>query len=73
MGVPEETGKVATSIVEGLKTSPSCLAAIILAAMFALLTFYALQRDADRRSKTVDTLLAHCVFPGPDKPVRGDE
>lgn len=62
-GPVEEAGKVATSAVEALKTNPSCLAAIMLAALFAGLTFYALQRDADRRAKTTDILLERCYAP----------
>lgn len=58
--VPEEAGKVATSAIDALKNNPACLAAIILAALFACLTFFALQRDADRRAKTTDLLLERC-------------
>lgn len=57
----EEAGKVATSAIDAMKGNPSCLAAIILAALFALLTFYAMQRDADRKAKTVDILLTKCI------------
>lgn len=61
MGAGEEAGKVATSAIEALKGQPSCLAAILLAALFALLTFYGLQKDADRRARTVDVLLTKCI------------
>lgn len=61
MGVPEEAGKVATSAIDAFKNNPACLAAILLAAVFAILTFFALQKDAERRSKTVDTLLERCM------------
>lgn len=57
----EDAGKVASDTVAAFKGSPSCLAAILLAAIFAFLTFYALQRDADRRAHTVDILLSKCV------------
>lgn len=62
MTIPEEAGKVATSTVEALKTNPSCLAAIILAGIFAVLTFFAMQRDADRRARTTDLLLQRCFY-----------
>lgn len=59
--LPEEVGKVTTSAIDAMKGSPSCIAAIILAGLFAVLTFYGLQRDADRRAKAVDILLTKCV------------
>lgn len=60
-GPIEESAKVATTVVEGFKNNPACLAAILLAALFAVLTFYAMQRDADRRARTVDIMLTRCV------------
>jgi hypothetical protein len=59
-GLGEEAGNVARTAIEGFKGQPSCLAAIILAGIFAVLTFYAFQRDADRRTKTTDLLLERC-------------
>ncbi len=58
-----EAGKVAGSAVDALRGSPTCLAVIILAAFFGALTFFAYQRDADRRSKTTDVLLERCYAP----------
>lgn len=66
MSIPEEAGKVATSTVDALKGNPSCLAAIMLAGIFAVLTYVAFQRDADRRAKTVDLLLERCYPPSLD-------
>jgi len=60
MGAGEEVGKVASETVAAVKTNPSCLAAILLAAMFAVLTYVAFQRDADRRSRTVEIVLSRC-------------
>ena len=63
MGIPEEAGKVATSAVEGLKNNPSCLAAICLAGLFAVLTFVALQSNERRASEArlqMMQLLAAC-------------
>jgi len=51
---------VVSDLIHALKTNPACLAAILLAAMFAILTYLALQNDADRRAKTVDMVLARC-------------
>jgi hypothetical protein len=63
MSLPEEAGKVATSAIDAFKNNPACLAAIVLAGLFSVLTFVGLQRDADRRSKTVDILMERC-YPG---------
>jgi hypothetical protein len=69
--IPEEAGRVATSAIEGLKTNPSCLAAILLAALFALLTFFALQgeeRRAHDRMMEISKLL-HACYPASAAPV----
>lgn len=63
MPLPEEAGKVASNVVDSFKNNPACLAAVLLAAMFGILTFYAYQRDADRRTHTQDILLERC-YPG---------
>lgn len=59
--VPEEVGKVATVAIGGFRDNPLCLAAVVLAAFFGLLTFWAYQKDADRRAKTADILLDKCI------------
>lgn len=59
-----EAGKAVTAAVEGLKTNPSCLAAILLAALFAGLIYIASQREAERsnaRFQTAMTLLNGCL------------
>jgi hypothetical protein len=68
MGVSEEAGKVATSAVEALRGTPACLAALVLCAMFVTLSYFNNQREADRKAKTVDTIIERC-FPlqGHDK------
>lgn len=63
--MPGDIADVAKTAVEGFKNNPACLAAILLAGAFGVLTFYGLQRDADRRSKTVDLLMERC-FPSAD-------
>lgn len=64
MTIPEHVGKVATSAIDALKVNPSCLAAILLAAIFAVLTFLALQnqveRDTARLAATMQ-LLQSCM------------
>ena len=67
MTIPEQTGKIVTSVTDGLKTNPSCLAAIVLAAFFALLTYIALQREAERsqlRLQSTIDLLNKCIDVG---------
>lgn len=46
--------------VEGLKASPACLAVVVLAALMTGLTFWGLQRDADRRAQAIQTLMDKC-------------
>lgn len=58
MSVPEQVGKVASGTVDALKTNPSCLAAIILAALFAILTYIAMQREAERYNARVETMMS---------------
>lgn len=56
--------EVARETVDGLKRNPSCLAAIILAGVFAFLTYLAMQREAERamvRMTTVTGLLDRCL------------
>lgn len=60
MSFPEEAGKVATSAIDGLKTNPSCLAAILLAAMMAAFTYFALQADAQRTHERAMAMLERC-------------
>ena len=62
MSLPEEAGKVASNAIEAMRTNPSCLAALLLAAMFVVLLYTVNQREADRRAHTVDTMLERC-FP----------
>jgi hypothetical protein len=68
--IPEEAGKVATSAIEGLKTNPACLAAIIMAAIFAAMFFFIGQQNERRsheRMVEVVKLLQVC-FPAGGEP-----
>jgi hypothetical protein len=60
MPVEDSNNRVVNDLISALKTNPACLAAICLAAVFAFLTYFALQADADRRAKTVDLVLSRC-------------
>lgn len=62
MGATEEVGEVTKSIVSSFgPANAACLASIVLAAIFALLTFFALQRDADRRTEMTKVILGRCL------------
>jgi len=61
MSVPEEAGKAVSSVAEALKSNPSCLAAICLAGIFALLTFFALQRADQRNYDARMAILERCI------------
>ena len=62
MGAAEEAGSVARTAIEGFKSSPTCLAAIIFAAMMAVLAYFSMQNeeenDAQIRVRMADLLSA---------------
>lgn len=60
-------GRAAAAIAEGLRGQPACLAAILLAAIFAVLTYFAMQRDADRRTQLMLALMEKCSLTGEAK------
>jgi len=62
MGASEEAGDVAKSIVTSFgPANAACLAAILLSAMFGILTYFALQRDADRRTELTKAIITRCI------------
>lgn len=66
-----ELGKAVASTADAFKTNPSCLAAIILAALFAVLTYIAMQREAERYNARVEammTLINRCMDDAEAKP-----
>lgn len=68
MSIPEQASKVATSAIEGLKTNPSCLAAILLAALFAILVYIGGQREGERAQRRLEVtmeMLNTCVVREP--------
>lgn len=65
---PTGVTEVAKSIVEGLKPNPSCLAAITLAAIFGLLTYYSLVAERHEMHERSMRLIDHC-FPAPREKV----
>jgi len=64
MSIPEQAGKVATSVVDALKTNPSCLAALAVVALYGVLQYFESENQNRRmmdRTKEVGQLLATCL------------
>jgi hypothetical protein len=64
MGAVEEGGKVASSIVEGLKANPSCLAALAVVALYGVLQYFENDHQNQRmieRTKEVGAMLDKCI------------
>lgn len=64
MGAVEEGGKVASSVVEGLKQNPSCLAALAIVALFSVLQYFKEARNDERaqqRTAAIESLLTKCM------------
>jgi len=64
MSIPEQTGKVATSLIDGLKSNPSCLAALAVVALFAVIQYFDNRQQNDRmiaRTQEVGKLLDKCL------------
>lgn len=53
-----ELGKAVSGTVDAMRHNPSCLAAIILAGIFAFLTFLAFQREAERQNQRMQAAIA---------------
>jgi hypothetical protein len=58
MGVVEEGGKVAGSVIEGLKSNPSCLAALAVLAIIAVLHYFSAEREAMRQARRFDAVVS---------------
>jgi len=73
-GPVEEAGKVATGIIDGLKSQPAVLALSLAQIAMLLFIFYALSKGAEFRDsmlksqfeyqRHVTELLSRCVVPG---------
>lgn len=50
-------GEAVRSTADAMRGNPSCLAAIILAGLFAVLTYFALQREAERSEQRIEATL----------------
>jgi hypothetical protein len=60
-----EIGKSVSSVAESLKDNPSCLAAILLAAMFAVLTYFSMRQDREYYQERQMALIQRCTFTDP--------
>jgi len=56
MTIPEQAGKVATSAIDAMKSSPSCLAALLIVAIFATLQFVEDSRQNERMERRIDAV-----------------
>jgi hypothetical protein len=64
MSIPEQAGKVATSVIDGLKSNPSCLAALAVVALYGVLQYFESENQNRRmmdRTKEVGELLQTCL------------
>jgi hypothetical protein len=53
MSIPENASKVATSAIDAMKTNPSCLAALLVVALFAVLQYFEDSRQSERMEQRV--------------------
>jgi hypothetical protein len=65
MGVTEEAGKTITGVAESMKSSPSCIAAILLAAMFSALSYASLRNERTDMQERQMALIERCSFLAP--------
>lgn len=64
MSIPEQAGNLAGKVVDGLKTNPSCLAALAVVALYGLLQYFESENQNQRmmdRTKEVGDLLRQCL------------
>jgi hypothetical protein len=69
MTLPEQAGKVATAAIEGMKSNPSCLAALLVVALFGLLNYFEQERQTERMEQRVAEVskLLNLCFSGDHK------
>lgn len=61
-GPVEEAGSTVRTAITALQTNPTCLAAILLAAMFSLLIYFSVQRERSEAHEHSMAVLERC-FP----------
>lgn len=60
MGVTDQAGDIVKSITDSFKDNPACLAAILLAAMFSVLTYFNMQQEAERSQQRYLQVVGLC-------------
>lgn len=63
MSLPEQAGKVATNAIDAMRGNPSCLAALLVVALYGLLNYFENERQNERieqRVAEVSRLLDTC-------------
>lgn len=59
-GRRERAGGIIETVADSFRGAPLCFAAVLLAAMFAGLTYYGNQQQADRQEARFNQLLGLC-------------
>lgn len=60
-----DSGKTVSSVANAMRSNPSCLAAIILAAFFALLTYQSMRAERAESHARQLALISRCSFTAP--------
>ena len=63
--VTEQAGKVATSTVEALKSTPSLLVVVLLNAIFMGFLFYIANGSRERQDKQFELIMSRCYAQSP--------
>lgn len=56
----QTAGKIVSGIAEAMKSNPSCLAAVLLSALFAVLTYWSLKQDREFYQVRQMALIQRC-------------
>lgn len=64
MGVVDQVGQSVETVTDALKNAPLCLAAILLSAMFAVLSYYNYTGERAQSHEREMALIRECLAPG---------
>jgi hypothetical protein len=65
MTLPEQAGSVAKAAIEGMKSNPNCLAALIVLSIIAVFAYFSQERQASQwnmQFEATQELLARCYL-----------
>lgn len=65
--VPEEIQKTVANLADAMKSNPSCLAVVLLTALFLLIGAYSLEHERNRQQQRYEQLFSIC-FSNPTAP-----